>query len=410
MGHHGQVFHLPDWALFASMPFVAAFVGYVTKLLAIEMMFRPVDFKGIKPVLGWQGIVPRNAGRMASIAMDLLLGRLIDPKTVLRNLDPDQLVAALGEPLEQAISEVAREVLRKHQPTVWALMPEAVKARLFRQIDRQVPQVVRQMINEVGDNLEQYADIRNMAVNGLIEDRAVLNKLIRGISAPEFRFIVRSGIVFGLLIGIIQAGVWAATHEPLIMPIFGGLIGLTTDWLALQMIFYPRERKRFFLVFPWQGLFHKRRHQVASDYGRLIAKEVITPDRLMTELLHGPNSDRLFATAQRHVAHMVDQQLGIARPFVSIAIGEGNYEALKREAGEQAMAAAGRIDSSGALHYAEDAIGIGDMIVEAMLKLTPIEYEDVLRPAFKQDEWKLILCGAILGALVGELQVQLFLH
>jgi hypothetical protein len=33
----------------------------------------------------------------------------------------------------------------------------------------------------------------------------------------------------------------------------------------------------------------------------------------------------------------------------------------------------------------------------------------VLRPAFKQDEWKLILVGGILGVLVGELQVQLLL-
>ena len=41
--------------------------------------------------------------------------------------------------------------------------------------------------------------------------------------------------------------------------------------------------------------------------------------------------------------------------------------------------------------------------------MTDDEYEGLLRPAFKQDEWKLISVGAVLGFLIGELQVHLFL-
>ena len=58
-----------NWFLYASMPLVAAAIGYGTKIAAIYMMFRPLKFIGLKPpYLGWQGIVPRNAERMASIA------------------------------------------------------------------------------------------------------------------------------------------------------------------------------------------------------------------------------------------------------------------------------------------------------------------------------------------------------
>lgn len=41
--------------------------------------------------------------------------------------------------------------------------------------------------------------------------------------------------------------------------------------------------------------------------------------------------------------------------------------------------------------------------------LTDLEYEGLLRPAFKQDEWKLMAIGGILGFLVGELQFHLLL-
>jgi hypothetical protein len=45
-----------------------------------------------------------------------------------------------------------------------------------------------------------------------------------------------------------------------------------------------------------------------------------------------------------------------------------------------------------------------------MQELTPTEFEGILRPAFQQDEWILIAVGAMLGFLVGELQVFLMTH
>ena len=46
-----------NWPIYVAMPFVAALIGWSTKLVAIRMMFRPYEFKGIG-ALGWQGIIP----------------------------------------------------------------------------------------------------------------------------------------------------------------------------------------------------------------------------------------------------------------------------------------------------------------------------------------------------------------
>ena len=51
---------------------------------------------------------------------------------------------------------------------------------------------------------------------------------------------------------------------------------------------------------------------------------------------------------------------------------------------------------------------IKDLIDTATL--TPEEFEGVLRPAFQADERTLIIVGAILGFLVGELQVLMVEH
>jgi hypothetical protein len=41
-----------------------------------------------------------------------------------------------------------------------------------------------------------------------------------------------------------------------------------------------------------------------------------------------------------------------------------------------------------------------------MRQLDSEQFEAIMRPIFKDDEWLIILVGAVLGAVVGELQVH----
>ncbi|MGI5130690.1 DUF445 domain-containing protein [Pseudonocardia sp. CA-107938] len=399
---------LDHWLIYATMPVIAALIGYGTKIVAVEMMFEPVDFVGVRPVFGWQGIIPRNAGRMATIAMDLLLNRLIDPRAILARIDVDRLLEEIEAPLNKAVVEIGTDVLAKYQPAVWEMLPTVAQDLILRQLQARAPKVVAEIMTDISRDLEQYVDVRDMAITNLVRDRAVLNRLIREISQPEMRFIIRSGLYFGAIVGVLQAVVWALTHEPWIMPFFGGLIGLSSDWLALKMIFHPREERRILGIFRWQGLFHRRREQVAADYGRLIADEVLTIDHILEAVLAGPRSDRLIMTVQRHVGKVIDENIGLAKPLVVLSIGSTEYQQLRRDVAERGLAAVSTTIKP-ALGYAHEALDVEHTIVDAMLRLSPMEYEGVLRPAFRQDEWKLILVGGILGALVGELQVQLLL-
>lgn len=400
-----------NWLTFASMPVLAAFIGYVTKLVAIEMMFRPVEFLGRPPLLGWQGIVPRNVGRIGSVSVNLLLGRLINPNQLLSRMDPAEFTEQLREPLQQAVTDIGTDLLAKYQPQLWEMLPDQARSLLLRQVAAQAPKAVAELMADFARNPDSYLDTRDMALTNLADDRGVLNRLIRDVGGPELRFIARSGLYFGLVIGSLQALVWGLTHEPLVMPVFGALVGLSTDWLALKMIFYPREERRFlFGMIRYQGLFQKRRMQVAGDYGKVIADEVLTVPKIVKALLTGPRSDRLLALVQRHVSRVVDRQLGVARPLVVLSIGSERYRAFKADAAKRALDLLSAPPGRGpnlepAMAYAKEALGVERTVVSAMRALTPLEFESVLRPAFRQDEWKLILVGGILGAIVGELQL-----
>jgi hypothetical protein len=96
-----------NWFIYLSMPLVAAFVGWSTKIVALEMIYRPLEFKGIGPI-GWQGIVPRRAGKVGSKTIDLLTSNLLKPEELLDRIDAGEAVEALRAPLVEAVDEISR--------------------------------------------------------------------------------------------------------------------------------------------------------------------------------------------------------------------------------------------------------------------------------------------------------------
>lgn len=397
------------WQIYATMPFIAALIGYVTKRVAIEMMFRPIEFVGIKPFLGWQGVLPANASRMATTATEMLTENLVDPKEIFARLDPDKVAKEIEQPLLRAVEDITREVLEQYQPRTWEMLPTSAQQMLLKRVQAEAPKVIAKIMREVADDIDNVLDLKHMVVTNLVRDKALLNRLIRDISRPEMRFIARSGIVFGFYLGLVQLLVWALTKSPIVLPLFGLLIGWFTDWLALKMIFLPREPRRFFGLYTWQGVFQKRRHQVAADYGEMIAREIITVPNLLEAVLNGPKSDHLFQLITREVQRTIDAQASVAKPIVAAAVGSRTFQEMKRAAAKRVAELVPQTITH-AEDYAVNALDVRNTIVERMRRLTPIEFEQLLRPAFQQDEWKLIAVGAIIGGLVGELQVLLLLH
>jgi uncharacterized membrane protein YheB (UPF0754 family) len=181
--------------------------------------------------------------------------------------------------------------------------------------------------------------------------------------------------------------------------------GAFTDFVALRMIFRPK-RERGIGPFRWQGLFHKRRVEASRNYSRLIANEIITPHAIMESLLTGPMSDQLFELVAREVQATIDEQAGIARPVVALAVGGKRYQEMKRATAAKVIA-----KMPETLEYVEgyaaQALDLATLLDERLALLSADQYEDLLRPAFRDDEWIVVAVGAALGFIVGELQTLL---
>jgi uncharacterized membrane protein YheB (UPF0754 family) len=66
--------------------------------------------------LQWQGIVPRRAERMATIACDTMTARLIRPEEIFSRLDPERVAQELNKPLMESVEIITTEVIDVASP------------------------------------------------------------------------------------------------------------------------------------------------------------------------------------------------------------------------------------------------------------------------------------------------------
>ena len=393
--------------VYIGLPVVAAIIGYVTKLIALRMMYEPIEFVGIGKV-GWQGIIPKRAARMATIVVELMTDNLIDIHEIADRLDSDRLAEEIEGPLLESVDQIARQVMAEYQPGMWESLPEMAKALLIDRIQAEAPAVVASILDDVKSNIDDVFDLRRMAVTNLVKDKQLLNRIFRDVGRKEMRFIANSGIYFGFAIGVIQAVTWLFYQAPWVLPAYGLFVGYSTDWLALKMLFNPKEPKKI-LGITFQGLFMKRQEEVAHDYADLIADKIMTPANFYQALLEGPASDRLFQLVERNVHQVVDDQSGVARPLVVFAIGSRQYQAMKQAITDKLVAEL-PATLKAAEQYTAEAMDIRNTLIENIRSLTPPQFEQIIHPAFQADEWILITVGAALGFVVGLSQDLFLIH
>lgn len=382
------------------MPFTYGFVGWMTNWVALKMTFYPLKFWGIPPFIGWQGIIPRKSHKMASKAVDVITQRLLKLEEVFDKVDPNEVEKELKPLINNVTTEVTKDIIDDLNPTLWNMLPDPVKDEIDKQTKAQTPETIRNIILDIRSNIYQVFDLKSMVLKSLTGPNVALTvEMFQKVGAPEFKFIERSGLYFGFLLGLIQMGIWAMFPLWYTLPIQGVIVGYLTNFLALRMIFRPLTPKKFG-PFTYHGLFLKRQDEVSKEYAHLVATKILTPRKILEEILYGRAAEEVFSLIRRSVAKAVDTTAAIAKPVLSFTLGSDKYDDLKKYAVAK-MTALVPASAERLEEYVGQAMDLENTMYQKMRELEPDEFEEILRSAFQEDEFLLIMVGAVLGAMVG---------
>ncbi|PVY75824.1 hypothetical protein C8D92_10684 [Tamilnaduibacter salinus] len=384
---------------YLSIPVIAALIGWVTNWLAIKMTFYPLEFIGIRPIYGWQGIIPSKARKMAAISVDATISKIGTVQEIFEQIDPGVLAEYVVESVDPRIEEYVDELMLHEYPTFWENLPTSARNMVYDRVRKSMPGQVDNLVGDISDNIEDLLDIKGMVVDHLAQDKRLLNRIFLECGDKEFRFIVNSGLYFGFLFGLVQMTVWYFYSAWWVLPLFGLLVGWATNWIALNVIFRPLNEKKVGPV-RVQGLFLKRQPEVAESFTYIVTHEILTVGNIIGSVLNGPNGERAQNMVRKHIKPLVDETAGMGKALTQMAFGPTGFATLKNKVGEKALEL-----SATSFHnpvFEKDrAEAVQRIMVERMVALSSEEFQDLLRPCFQEDEIKLIMVGAFLGMCAG---------
>lgn len=398
------------------LPLISAIIGWGTNVLALKMTFYPLEFigftfkgfeaigwKGLPPI-GWQGIIPSKAESMASKATDMITTKLIDVEDQFARINPAIVAKEMESSILRLAREITNDVMTQHIP-MWKLIPNSQKEKIYARAAEEIPAVIEEIMEEVKVNITEVFDLKAMAVNHLKNNKDLLNRIFLEVGDKEFTFIERSGFYFGFIFGIIQAVIWVYWGAWWQLPLGGLLVGYLTNVLALKMIFSPVNPINI-LGIKIQGLFIKRQKEVSRGYSKLISDNIMTMDNVFTQMFKGEGADKLLKIIAKHSQEGIDKTAGFNSALIKFTSGTDTYDEIKVIAINRFIEAAPE-QIHLVFDYAKQALDIEETMYTRMTSLPPAEFVDFLRPVFQEDEWKLILTGAILGLVAGFLQLMI---
>ena len=394
----------PDFWGFVSIPIVAAVVTWGHVWMAIQMVFYPIHFIGYRPLwLGWQGIIPRKAEKMAGIVVDKTLAKLGSVGEFLNEMNPELIAAYVANAIERRIEEIVDEVMEEQNRVLWQNLPRLVRNRVYGHVREKLPDVMLELMMEIMADVDNLVDLRQMVVRQMAGDRALMVRMFREVGHKEFKFIIDVSFWIGLGFGFIQMGLFYFIPAHWLLPVYAATLGLITNWLALAMVFRPLHPVKVG-PFRFQGVFLKRQNEVADKFAELSAHELLTIGQITREIITGKYSSRTKSIVKRRLMPILESP--VARSTMQITLGTEAYAAMRTKVAE--MSADFALDPMEDEKFNKDRARVLQVRLAEKIRALPTEeFQDMLRPAFQEDEWILLVLGAVTGLAAGTLQLLL---
>lgn len=188
-----------------------------------------------------------------------------------------------------------------------------------------------------------------------------------------------------------------------LLPVIGALIGWITNYLAVKMLFHPKEPVRLFF-YSVQGVFPKRQRALAERLGEIVSTELFSFDDLRTVLKQRAESDGFRRIIDGHIEKLLTVKLVELIPMVAMVMTPEIKEKVKGLILGELQQVFDNIADELA-ENPEGALDIHAVVEEKVSNFSSDKLEQILFAIMKKEFRFIELVGAVLGFFIGLVQV-----
>lgn len=182
---------------------IGALIGWMTNVIAIKLMFRPIrpiGLKGTPFVL--QGLIPKRKSDIAKSIGDVVSQELITMERIV-----DKVIADMDK--RQIVDMIKAKVITVADEKMPAMIPSMFRGLLLQNIDKIIEENGEQLVVEMGEQLSHKA-IESIDLSKMVEDQInafdfeKIEEMTLKIAKTELKHIEVLGGVIGFFIGLLQ--------------------------------------------------------------------------------------------------------------------------------------------------------------------------------------------------------------
>jgi len=181
---------------------VGGVIGWVTNILAIKLMFRPINPIKI-PIINFEivGLIPKRKNEIAKNIGEVVAKELLSIDDIINSAitEDDKIM------FSQLVKNKIRKLVAEKMDFIPAPFRMMVQAPVDNIIEQEVDGALKEIEGEVIDHIKNRVDIEKLVAEKINElDLQELERIIVSVAKKELKHIEVLGFILGAAIGIVQ--------------------------------------------------------------------------------------------------------------------------------------------------------------------------------------------------------------
>jgi uncharacterized membrane protein YheB (UPF0754 family) len=189
----------------------------------------------------------------------------------------------------------------------------------------------------------------------------------------------------------------------LLFPFVSAFIGWITNWVAIKMLFHPREPKRI-LGITFQGIFPKRQQKFAQKLGKIVSEEFLSFGDIEKKISNPENLKQIMPMIENHVDDFLRYRMKDEMPVISMFIGDKTISNLKAMFMKEIESLLPMVMKQYAANLKTE-LDLEQIVIAKVAAFSSDKLEEVLYQIMSKEFRFVEIIGAVIGFLIGSLQV-----
>lgn len=194
-------------------------------------------------------------------------------------------------------------------------------------------------------------------------------------------------------------------YSLLLIPVISAFIGWFTNWIAIKMLFHPREPKKV-LGITFQGIFPKRQQQFAEKLGKLVSNELLSFADIETKITNPDNVEKLMPVVEAHIDNFLRVKLAESMPMISMFIGDKTIAQLK-EVFLNELRSIFPLLMKNYMNNLQSELDLEKIVISKVAGFSSDKLEEILNGIMSKEFRFVEIIGAVLGFIIGLIQILL---